>query len=57
MNQKVLRSLNGLMQDVWGNQMDYEYTITKKELTMIQATITVKDQALEDFWVENMQIK
>ena len=42
-------ALNGLIQDMWTKQMSQESTIAKKKLTMIQATINVKDQVVEGF--------
>ena len=50
-------AFNGLIQDVWAKQMGQESIISKKELTMIQAIINVKNQAIEGFWAETMQIK
>ena len=38
---------------MWTKQIDQESTIAKKKLTMIQATINVKDQAIEGFWAED----
>ena len=38
-------------------QMGQESTISKKELTMIQVTINVQDQDVEDFWAKTIQIK
>ena len=46
-------ALNGLILDMWAKQMGQESSIDKKELTMIQATINVKDQAIEEFWGED----
>ena len=42
-------ALNRLIQDMWAKQMSQECTIAKKKLTMIQATINVKDQVDEGF--------
>ena len=33
--------------------MGLESIITRKDLTTMQATISVKDQAVEGFWVED----
>ena len=46
-------ALNELIQDMWAKQMGQESIITKKELTMIQGIIYVKDQVAEGFWAKD----
>ena len=55
-SKRFKEALNELIQDMWAKKMGQESTIAK-ELTMIQATINVKDQVVEGFWAETMQIK